>query len=212
MTNRKNLKCIITFSAVSGRLDCDCYCYWDWVRRRPFPMWAGSAIRETEINFEKFHVRHLAAWGFFPDVFFFVQLHSKLLTRSLRRSQSRSSKTPVAIPIMHSKAMRQLSSAIGLCPAAHWVVWGWYALLAIHLGSHGECSSPWIVARVALQSATRAASVYLANLIKISLHSDKHTRIFHAHPKSSSSIVPHPQQAHFLLAPLSADAMTIRFY
>lgn len=121
-------------------------------------------------------------------VFSFTSLEV-LLTRSLRRSQSRSRK-----PFLHS---------IGLCPhsaAAHWAVCGWYALLAIHLGwghNLGECSSP--------RRAPRAASMaieHLANLIKISLHN---TRKSHAYTRTPEIqfVAPHPQMG-VPLASLSA--------
>jgi len=68
MTNRKNLKCIITFSAVSGCLDSV-----SDSDSTSFPN-VGSAIRETEINFEKFHVRHLVGFLFFSSSFFLSPL------------------------------------------------------------------------------------------------------------------------------------------
>lgn len=88
MTNRKNLKCIITFSAVSGCLDSDS-------DSTSFPN-VGSAIRETEINFEKFHVRHLVGFLFFFSPLKFSSLvvcfaeakaapsHSKMLNGTLQ--------------------------------------------------------------------------------------------------------------------------------
>lgn len=194
MTNRKNLKCIITFSTVSGRR-----LGLGTARLRPFPMWAdsgSSAIRETEINFKKFHVRHLvAAWGFF---FHFTR--SAPYTFASQKPKPVEEAGAVAIPPFHWLVPPLGGSSLSrlrlICDISH----------SPGLGSHwGECSSPRIAPR-----AASMAIVQLANLIKISLHN---TRISHAHTHTHTrNPVRSTTPTNGPLPPLCADAMTIRFY